>query len=221
MEFKTPKDFENYFRRVMQKVLDGIAEEVLVAIRQSINYNTYIASGLPNASYLNDSGLPSFEFRDKAWQITKAKQIASEVVSSVNYMPQKMSPPSSGFPFRHGNYYQQKDRREQLAELLNVYGSADNADFRTDGSNSDGSIYCVSKTEKKRRPFFDLAITWIVENWDNLVVKHFRRQGIDLNIRGLTGVVPSFSSSMAKNASSLGLFDFNVNDIDIFDDDFE
>ena len=75
-----------------------------------------------------------------------------------------MSKPQWFRAYTHGNFYSGEDRRLILAELLNVNG--------IDSGNDWGG--------KERKPFFDITIEWIYNNWDTLAKTALRQVGLNV-----------------------------------------
>lgn len=130
MAIKTDEDLENVFNSVIKEVVDSIGERAKKLLQEHINTDTYgigkTNMGTPqiNQSYLDGTGTPSYEFRDKAWNIQLNKTLFS-----LFYDGDLMSPPSTSFPYLHGNNKSGEDRRNMLADILNVSGIASNGDM--------------------------------------------------------------------------------------------
>ena len=159
----------------LKMAVDIIADKIYEQLKINISLYTY---GYPEASpnttgpinqfYENvgDEGLqePSYEFRDEAWVKTKAREVSRQIVGSIYFDGNKMSPPTWFRPYTHGNFYSGEDRRMKLAELLNVTG--------VDSENDWGG--------KERKPFFDITIEWIETNWQNIAKKALKQVGLNV-----------------------------------------
>ena len=152
-----------------------LSEIIYEQLKININLYTYgYPVALPNVSgkinqfYENvgEEGLgePSFEFRDEAWVKTKAEQVSKTIVGSIYFDGNKMSPPTWIRPYTHGNFYDGKDRRTQLAKLLNVNGVDSGNDWKG----------------KERKPFFDITIQWIETNWKSLAKNALKQVGLNV-----------------------------------------
>ena len=176
-DIKTTDQFQQFFMNKLEKAINILEDEIHTKLRENISAMTYgyapnaDARGPINKAYeiINGypTGEPSYEFRDEAWVKDKAKQAAKAIIGSVWYDYQNLSAPSSDSPYTHGNYYQGKDRRAILAELLNVNGY--------DKQNDMGG--------KRREPFFDETIKWITNNWDKLCKKALSKVGLNVTTK--------------------------------------
>lgn len=162
MAIETDEDLERVFKETTKKVIEKISERTIKLLREHINMETYginkTNTGKPkiNESYLDGTGIPSYEFRDKAWNIK-----LEDYMFDLFYDSGLLSAPSSSSPYLHGNYNKGIDRREQLAEILNVSGVAGDSDM---------------KDSKVRQPYWDNFIDefasklggWMYTEYNNL-----------------------------------------------------
>lgn len=132
---------------VIEEVVKSVSERAKKLLQKHINADTYgigkTNMGTPsiNKSYLNHTGKPSYEFRDKAWDIQFQKNLEGYLFS-LFYDGSKLTPPSKVYPYLHGNAEGTNniDRRNQMADILNVSGVA------SDGDMNDTKV---------REPFWD------------------------------------------------------------------
>lgn len=161
MNFKTPQQYKLAVEKILQNVINEIADEILEKLKQNIITYTYEYDYFPNKIYANGSGEPTYEFLD-SWFVDKASIIANQIVGEIFHNPMSMSAPSASQPYVHGNYRQGTDRRTRLADILNVSG--------VDSENDFGG--------KLRQPYFDKTIEWLNKNWNTLGKKHLAKYGI-------------------------------------------
>lgn len=134
MAIRTDEDLQNVFNTLIEDVVRAISERAKKLLQQHINADTYgvgkNVTGRPriNRSYLDGTGTPSYEFRDLAWNIQLQKSL-NEYLFSLFYDGDLLSPPTYSSPYLHGNIYENKDRRKQLPELLNISGVSPEGDF--------------------------------------------------------------------------------------------
>lgn len=173
MAIKTDEDLEKVFNKVIEDVIKSISERAKKLLQEHINTDTYGINktdmGTPeiNSSYLNGTGTPSYEFRDKAWDIQLNKTLFS-----LFYDGDLMSPPSSNFPLLHGFDGESKsgqhyhyDRRKQLADILNVDGIAPHQDtFST----------------KTRSPFWDNFEEELKQKLGGWLYTEFNNRGLKI-----------------------------------------
>jgi hypothetical protein len=161
MNFTTPQQYKLAIERILQNVINEIADEILEKLKKNIITYTYEYDYFPNVSYADGNGKPTYEFLD-SWFIDKAKTIANQIVGEIFHDPMSMSEPSASQPYVHGNYRQGIDRRTFLADILNVSG--------VDSENDFGG--------KSRQPYFDITINWLNQNWDGMARRHLAKYGI-------------------------------------------
>ncbi len=166
MAIRTDEDLENVFDKLIMEVVGNIYERAKKLLQQHINTDTYgigkNVTGHPsiNRSYLDGTGIPSYEFRDKAWDGELRRTLFS-----IFYDGDLMSPPSYSFPYLHGNIYKNKDRRKELADLLNVSGVSPDGDFYS---------------SKKREPFWDNFEQELKQKLGNWLYTEFNNRGLSI-----------------------------------------
>ncbi len=175
MAIETDEELEKVFREVIEEVIVAISDRAQKRLRQFINKDTYglsinsnFATSKINKSYLDGTGAPSYEFRDQAWDVKYIDDAIKGFSFSLVYDALNMTPPSSSSPYLHGNYYGGKDgmrdRREILAEVLNVNG--------TDDHNDLGG--------KKRKPYWDDFLEDLNQNIGGWLYTEFNKRGIKI-----------------------------------------
>lgn len=171
MAIKTDEDLNNVINSVIKEVVEAIGERAKKLLQEHINVDTYginkTNTGKPriNKSYLDDTGIPSYEFRDVAWDIKKFKEGLNAYAISLFYDGDKMSPPSMSSPYLHGNSYIGMDRRNELADILNVSGIAPEEDMN--------SI-------KIRSPFWDNFEEELKQKLGNWLYTEFNNRGLSI-----------------------------------------
>lgn len=166
MAIKTDEDLEKVFNKVIEDVIKSISERAKKLLQEHINTDTYGINktdmGTPeiNSSYLNGTGTPSYEFRDKAWDIQLNKTLFS-----LFYDGDLMSPPSSNFPYLHGNDNIGADRRDKLAEILNISGIASEGDM---------------ESTKIRSPFWDNFEEELKQKLGGWLYTEFNNRGLKI-----------------------------------------
>lgn len=164
MAIQTDEDLENVFSDLIEDVIGSICERAKKLLQQHINTDTYgvnkTEAGHPtiDKSYLNGTGTPSYEFRDKAWDVDIRKSLFS-----IFYNGDLMSPPSANFPYLHGSPYE--DRRSKLADILNVSGIASDGDFPSD---------------KIREPFWDNFEEELKQKLGDWLYTEFNNRGLSI-----------------------------------------
>lgn len=164
--FTSPSQLNSFLNKKLVNVIDYLTERIQNQLRHNIDEYTYQFDYFPNREYLDENSgwaMPSFEFRDSFYR-TKAKNIAEKITGWVIHDAMSMSPPSDRHPYLHGNFDKGIDRRRELASLLNVSG--------LDTENDFGG--------KERRPFFDITIKWLENNFDSLVRQAFAKVGLNI-----------------------------------------
>lgn len=166
MAIETHEDLDTVIGEVIEVVVKNTSERAKKLLQEYINMDTYgigkTNMGKPkiNKSYLDGTGTPSYEFRDKAWDIKLEKYLFS-----LFYDGDLMSAPSSSSPYLHGNANDGIDRRNELADILNVSGVA-----------SDGDMY----TTKSREPFWDDFIQDLNQQIGRWLYTEFNNKGISI-----------------------------------------
>lgn len=170
MALYNSSDLETEFRMTCDEVIRSVGERAKKLLQEHINADTYginkTSTGTPsiNKSYLNGTGTPSYEFRDKAWD-TYIVDNLNEFLFYMLYDGGLMSAPSSSSPYLHGNYNSGKDRRFELADILNVSGIASNSDMND---------------TKIREPFWDNFIDELGEKLGDWLYTEFNRRGLSV-----------------------------------------
>ena len=175
MAIKTDEDLERVFGEVIEEVVVAMSDRVQKRLRQFISKDVYglsmnanFAMGKINKSYLDGTGTPSYEFRDQAWDVKYIDDAIKGFSFSLVYDALNMTPPSSSSPYLHGNYYGgrdgMRDRREILAEVLNVNG--------IDSHNDWGG--------KKRKPYWDDFLKDLNQNIGGWLYTEFNKRGIKI-----------------------------------------
>lgn len=128
-------NLKNALNPVIEEVVKAVSERAKKLLQQHINMDTYgigkTNMGKPkiNKVYLNGTAAPSYEFRDKAWDIQFQKDLEGYLFS-LFYDGSKLTPPNpvgETDRYLHGNGT--VDRRDILPELLNVSGIAPHGDW--------------------------------------------------------------------------------------------
>ena len=182
MLVKNKKELESLILSKSQKALNLITNEVYDILRTNISLYTYgydvespDIKGPINKAYENGTKEPTYEFRDEAWVKQEAQIAAKKIASAIYYDGMRMSPPTSSHPYRHGKFDTSTgeviDRREYLAEVLNVFGVAGDRDWPAKGLENQGKV---------RKPFFDLTLFQLENQWDDIVRRNFKKVGINL-----------------------------------------
>lgn len=175
MAIKTDEDLERVFGEVIEEVVVAMSDRVQKRLRQFISKDVYGLSMNANFAmveinkfYLDGAGTPSYEFRDQAWDVKYIDDAIKGFSFSLVYEALNMTPPSSSSPYFHGNYYGGKDgmrdRREILAEVLNVNG--------IDSHNDWGG--------KKRKPYWDDFLKDLNQNIGRWLYTEFNKRGIKI-----------------------------------------
>lgn len=152
MPYNNQKELDAAINRALKKCVAYLSDKMLDCLKERIWQDTYTRDYYPNTVYVDD-GIPTFEFLN-AFEFEGIKSSIKEVSNRLFYNWQdKMSSPSSSRPYVHGNYYKGIDRKEELANILNVSGKD------ACGSNDFGG--------KKREPFWDNTIKEINSNFDS------------------------------------------------------
>lgn len=166
MALDTHEKMEEVFYDLNVEVVKAISERAQKLLKEHINTDTYginkTNTGTPsiNKSYLDGSGAPSYEFRDKAWDIQLNKTLFH-----LFYDGGLMSPPSSNFPYLHGNNNDGVDRRAILADLLNVSGVASGGDMHS---------------TKIREPFWDNFEEELKQKLGNWLYTEYNNRGLKI-----------------------------------------
>ena len=168
MAISTYNEFDKMFGAVIGEVIEAVSVRAKKLLVEHINSDTYginkTTKGKPkiNKSYLNGTGRPSYEFRDKAWDITIKKKV-TESVFTLFYDGSKMSPPDKKNNFLHG-IYNYSDSRDYLADVLNITGV-------TGG--------CIPD-DKHREPFWDNFENELNQKIGGWLYTEFNNRGIKI-----------------------------------------
>lgn len=163
MALDTWEKMQEVFSDTIKEVVEATSERAKKLLQQHINTDTYGISKTAgdvkgiNKVYLDGTGTPSYEFRDKAWDISFKKAL-SGYLFSLFYDGSKLTAPSSSSPYLHGNAHTGEDRRMELPELLNVSGIALRGDFND------------KLGQKLRDPFWDNFEEDLKKNLGRLVI---------------------------------------------------
>lgn len=169
-QLKTQEEFMDTFNRIIKQVIEAVSDRAKKLLQEHINMDTYginkTTTDKPsiNKDYLNETGIPSYEFRDVAWDISVEGKV-NQVLFKLLYNGLNMSAPSAESPLLHGNFDKNKDRRKELAEILNVSGVAEDAD---------------TKVDKVRSPFWDDFINELKQKLGGWLYTEFNNKGIDI-----------------------------------------
>jgi hypothetical protein len=111
---------------IAQIAIVNVSDKVLKQLQDDIKRDVYEHSYFPNFYYVGGSGIPTFDFL-RAWKWDAMKRDIMSATRELFYDYFNMI--YDGENYIHGN--RTTDRREELAEDLNVSGSALNQDFNT------------------------------------------------------------------------------------------
>lgn len=170
---RTQEQFKDILNKIIDEVIKAVCKRTQELLRKHINTDTYGIGAYSdnvegiNELYLDGTGTPSYEFRDKAWN-TKTIKRMRESLFSLFYDGSKLSPPSANSPYLHGNEYKNEDRREILAALLNVSGIAQQGDFND------------REAQKRREPYWDNFINELSEKLGHWLFTEFNNRGINI-----------------------------------------
>lgn len=171
MAIRTDDDLINTFMPIINDIMENMTDRIEKLLVQHINTDVYginkTSTDTPaiNDYYLDGTGRPSYEFRDKAWQKRVSKTIAETCVGEIFYDGNQMTPPTANSPYLHGNYNAGVDRRNKLADLLNVSGIAGDSDF----------VY-----NKTRSPFWDNFLDELSLKIGGWLYTEFNNKGIKI-----------------------------------------
>lgn len=159
--FTSMEQLRKYINNKAKKALDIISAKIEKQLRLNIERYTY--GDTENAWYERTG-----EFLE-SFYAEKSQEIAGEIIGWVIHDPMVMSAPinrgdEAQETFRHGNALKGIDRREKLAEILNVSGVNGSFDWKG----------------KERQPFFDITIQWLEQSFDKLVIDAFRQVGLTI-----------------------------------------
>ena len=161
MNINNMTQLQTELNKRIKKAIDLITEDIYSALIEFIDIDIY-------STYTPSKYERTYEFRDKAWMITSAREIANKIVGGINYSPNEMQYTPS--KLIHGNKF--VDRRSMLASILNR-GIEDWNDWDIGRKNK-------GKVQDYPKPFFTDTIEWIIKNWDRLVLDAFKEVGLDI-----------------------------------------
>lgn len=170
MALDTYEKLESTFKDIIENVIENVSERAKKLLQEHINTDTYGINKSatfvmsPINKYYLENGTPSYEFRDQAWDIW-VKELVRGYTFSLFYDGSNLTPPTSAYPFEHGNLYKHEDRRNELAEDLNVNGWAKNEDFP-------GS--------KRREPFWDNFEEDLKNKIGGWLYTEFKKNGVEI-----------------------------------------
>jgi hypothetical protein len=126
MEFINDIQITSELMRIIEIIIPSVSDKILVSLQKHIREETYRENTpyFPNKYYLMGMGIPSFEFLD-AWKWNSLPKSINSITRELayNYLGMTYDPEN----FWHGD--RENDRREELAEDLNVTGTALNSNF--------------------------------------------------------------------------------------------
>lgn len=165
--FNSIEEFSNYMtNRIIPKLVDKLADDFMDILKKRINIDTYgydeNGKLLKNDYYENGTGIPTYEFRDDAWE-KKTRQSIKGFLSEVFYQPENLTPPSEERPFTHGSYGIWGDFRKYLPYVL-------------EGMAQQGSLFPA----RERDPFWKNTIDEFKGSFEILLKKRCKELGIDL-----------------------------------------
>lgn len=144
------KQFDAVLKAQLSKCVDYLSQKIYDCLYKHIMDDVYNFDG-PNSWYNNGTQQPTWEFLN-AFNWEGIKEKTNEVSNLLFYNWISMSAPSGENPYVHGNYEDRIDRRQELAEILNVKGSSPAGSF--------------DLRDKKRNAFWDETIKEVNENFD-------------------------------------------------------
>jgi len=162
MEITSELQLVGEMNKILETIINNVSNKVLELLQNRIREDVYEFGGYPNKFYLMGTGLASGEFL-RAWKWEGVKKQITSIVNKLwyDYLSMEYDP----LNYKHGSFYG-GDRREELAEDLNVYGVALNSDFPING--------------KERRPFWNNFLWGLFEEnqLEKLFIEEFSNFGI-------------------------------------------
>ena len=140
MPYKNQKELDAAIKAALEKCVSYLSDKILDCLQKHIMDDVYNFDQNKNTWYV-----PTFDFKN-AFKFEGVKSKINEVSNKLFYDWQSMRLGN----WHHGNKDGSVDRRERLAEILNVSGINGDYDFRG----------------KERNQFWDNAIKEIDENFD-------------------------------------------------------
>lgn len=139
---KNGVELEKKLSKPITLSIKDISKSMIAVLRELINEMTYgMPEGLPNAYYYNESGMPTFQFRN-AFQFSPIDFVFNEVETELFYNWEEMD--YDGATQLHG--YIDVDNRARLAEILNV----DTEEIIQENIEGNKTV-----ARKKREPYWD------------------------------------------------------------------
>lgn len=163
MDIYNNNELEEMVNRAIKKTLMDTMARVHKLLLEHINTDVYrinkTEKGHPriNKFYLTKTGIPSYEFREKAWDIEQFKDDLGAYAISLAYDAMRLSPPSHSHPDLHGSYYKHLDLRERLANDLNTSGEYG---------------------KKEREPYWDNFLDELRQKLGKWLYMDFKKNGI-------------------------------------------
>ena len=126
MPIQNDMQLASILNSLAQIAISNVSDKVLFQLQEDIKRDVYTHSYFPNRYYVGGSGIPTFDFL-RAWKWNQMKTDITSVVKELfyDYFNMLYDPEN----FIHGN--RNFDRREELADDLNVSGPALHQDFST------------------------------------------------------------------------------------------
>lgn len=182
-QLKNQNDVEKYLRQKIEQALDLIIEEIKKQNEAIITKHVY------------DAGTPeeyqrTYEFRDVAWDVTKAKSQNNTTQAELYYDGEAMT--YNPYLAQHGseapNY---DDAREYLAEI--IY------------QGKSGEMYGSGYWTRKRNAFFYL-VKKLNSGWLNQTIKRaFKQVGLTVIDNSYSAVLNREYRAFRKNMESIGI----------------
>lgn len=153
-DIKTLAQFRQILSAKLKEILNNISEKVYEKLIFFIDNDIY-------ATYRPKLYDRTYEFRNKAWVKSSAREIAGSITATIKYDGNRLSVDEE--TYTHID-------RDRLAEILNRNSVDDWADW--DFGRREGAPY--------PEPFFDHTLEWINNNWKNLVLEAIKKAGFKM-----------------------------------------
>ena len=144
------RQFDEILIKKLSDCVEYLSQKIYECLYQHILDDVYYSGG-ENFWYNNGTKEPTWEFLN-SFEFEGIKKNINEVTNTLFYNWMSMSSPNQSNPYVHGNYNEGIDRRESLAEILNVYGESPSGTF--------------DLRNKKRNAFWDEALKEVNQNFD-------------------------------------------------------